>query len=236
MQQPDHTETHYARWKKKPDQASLSAVVKSLSPVIDYAVQAAGGQGDPYVKTMAQVHAAKAVASYDPTVPGAASLHTHVRNQLQGISRTVRKSRSVMQLPERTQLDAFALMKQRRKFEDEHGREPDAGELADYSGFSIKRIEKVMRQTRTAPSEAAFESDVEKDATDFQPEAVDYIYHDADHVDRRILEHKTGYGGAEILEPAVVALKLGLTPSQLSRRSARLALKINDLENALKTL
>ncbi len=234
--QIDHTETHYDRWKKKPDQTSLSAVVKSLHPVIDYAIQAAGGQGDPYVRAMAQVHAAKAVTTYDPSIPGAASLNSHVRNQLQGISRTVRKSRSVMQLPERTQLDAFALMKSRKKFEDEHGREPDIGELADHSGFNVKRIEKVMRQTRTTPSESAFESDVEKDTTDFQTEAVDYVYTDSDHVDRRILEHKTGYGGVELLEPAAIAAKLGLTGSQLSRRSARLALKINELESALKTL
>ena len=67
-------------------------------------------------------------------------------------------------------------------------------------------------------------------------EAMDYVHHDSDYIDRKILEHKSGYGGAELLSPAAVAQKLGLTPSQLSRRSAKLALKINDLEQSMKKL
>lgn len=214
----------------------MAQVVKALQPHIDYSVQSIGAHGDPYVRTMANVLAAKAVKNYNPEMPGAAGLHTHVKNQLQQLTRINRRSRSVLQVPERSQMDAFALAKARRTFEDQHGREPDTGELADHSGFSIKRIERVTRQTRPTPGEAAFETDHEKDATDFTPEAVDYVYHDADHVDRKILEHKIGFGGAELLPPHVVAQKLGLTPSQLSRRSARLSLKINELEQSLRKL
>ena len=214
----------------------MSQVVKALQPHIEYTVHSIGAGGDPYVKTMANVIAAQAVKTYNPEMPGAAGLHTHVKNQLQQLTRIARKSRSVLQVPERSQMDAFALSKARKSFEDIRGREPDISELADHSGFSIKRIEKVMKQTRPTPGEAAFETEHEKDATDFSPEAVDYVYHDADHVDRKILEHKIGYGGAEQLPPAVVAQKLGLTGSQLSRRSARLSLKINELEQSLRKL
>jgi DNA-directed RNA polymerase sigma subunit (sigma70/sigma32) len=185
---------------------------------------------------MANVIAAQAVKKYNPDMPGAAGLHTFVKSELQQLTRVARRSRSVLQVPERSQLDAFALAKSRRSFEDAHGREPDMGELADHSGFSLKRIEKVMQQTRPTPGEAAFETDHEKDATDFTPEAIDYVYHDADHVDRKILEHKIGHNGAEVLPPHAVAQKLGLTPSQLSRRSARLSLKINELEQSLRKL
>jgi len=234
--QHDEIQTRYEQWKVKPNPASMSHVIKALQPHISYSVQSIGAHGDPYVKTMANVIAAQAVKKYNPYLPGASGLPTFVKSELQQLTRVARRSRSVLQVPERTQLDAFALAKSRRTFEDQHGREPDAGELADHSGFSVKRIEKVMRQTRPTPGEAAFETDHEKDATDFSPEAVDYVYHDSDHVDRRILEHKTGYGGAELLAPHVVAQKLGLTPSQLSRRSARLSLQINELEQSLKKL
>lgn len=236
MQTPVTPDDLFKIYQSQPSQSNLNTVVQALRPAIDYAVQSAGASGDPYVRSMALAHAAKAVKKFDPTKAGASNLRTYVGSELQQIGRIARRSRSVLQLPERTQLDAYALMKARKGFESQHGREPDAGELADFSGYSIKRIEKVMKQTRAVSSESSLPSDTEKTDTDFQPEAVDYVYHDADHIDRRILEHKTGFGGAEILEPKMIAAKLKLTPSQLSRRSAKLALRINEIENALKSV
>lgn len=234
--QTDDLNARYQQWRARPNPDSMSQVIKALQPHISYSVQSIGAHGDPYVNTMANVLASQAVKTYNPDMPGAAGLHTHVKNQLQQLTRVSRRSRSVMQVPERTQLDALALHRARTSFEEQHGRDADVAELADHSGFSIKRIEKVMKQTRAVPSEAAVPGDNEKDATDFTHEAMDYVHHDSDYIDRKILEHKSGYGGAELLSPAAVAQKLGLTPSQLSRRSAKLALKINDLEQSMKKL
>jgi len=236
MPQATDLNTRYLQWRTRPNPDNMSQVIKALQPHIGYSVQAIGAHGDPYVNTMANVIAAQAVKTYNPDMPGAAGLHTHVKNQLQQLTRIARRSRSVLQVPERTQLDALAIHRAKTSFEEKHGREADVAELADHSGFSVKRIEKVLKQTRAVPSESAVPGDDEQDAVDFTPEAMDYVYHDADHVDRKILEHKTGYGGTDILPPALVAQKLGLTPSQLSRRSARLALKINELEQSLRRL
>jgi len=56
-----------------------------------------------------------------------------------------------------------------------------------------------------------------------------------DHVDRKIVEHKMGYGGAPMLSPKDTAIKLKLTPTQLTRRSARIVYRLNEVEDALRS-
>ena len=123
-----------------------------------------------------------------------------------------------------------------KKFEEQHNREPDTLELADMSGLPAHRIEKIRKFARAVPSEAGMMDSTEQNATDFQSEALDYVYHDADHLDRRILEMKTGYGGHAVMSPADIGAKLGLTPSQLSRRSAKLTHRINSIQSDLETV
>jgi hypothetical protein len=64
---------------------------------------------------------------------------------------------------------------------------------------------------------------------------MDYIYDESDKVDRQIMEMKTGYGGKyEPMAPVDIARSLKLPPSQLSRRSARMAYKLQKYEQALE--
>ena len=46
---------------------------------------------------------------------------------------------------------------------------------------------------------------------------------------RKILEHKTGYGGKQVLNGEDLARKIKISPSQVSRRAKRLSKKINKL-------
>ena len=153
-----------------------------------------------------------------------------------------RKSDSAAHVPEGIQLDAMTLMRAEQDFLDKHEREPDLIELSDHSKLPVKRIKAIRETFRPVPSEAAFTSETQDLGLPGTPngsysdEALDYIYRDADYIDRKILEMKTGYGGAEMLTPAVVAQRLGLTPTQLSRRSAKLALQIQEIEEALRTV
>ena len=234
MQTEPSVDDLYAAYKHRPSQDNLSAVVKALGPTVNYALGAVGAQGDPLVKSKALVYAAQAVQKYDP-VHGA-SLPTYVSSNLRQLSRTARQSKSIVKMPERIQLDAYHLSESAKKFQDLHGREPDSLELADLSGMPLRRIEKVRKYARSLPSEASMPEGAEQNATDFTQEAMDYAYHDADHLDRRILEMKTGYAGHPILSAPEIGAKLGLTPSQLSRRSAKLTYRINELQNALESV
>jgi hypothetical protein len=107
-------------------------------------------------------------------------------------------------------------------------------ELADHTGMPVRRLAKIQSYQVTMPSEAPFGGTLNDNPMDFSQDAIDYVYHDADHTDRKILELKTGYGGVQTLDPQAVGAKLGLSPSQLSRRSMRLAKRVQEMQDAME--
>jgi len=228
------TSDPYSTYKSNPTPETLHAVVKSLAPTINYALGSVNAADDPLVRSKAQIYAAQAIEKYDPEHAGGASLATHVGSQLKQLSRTARQSRAPIQIPERAQLDAYRLSEAKKKFMDEHGHEPDMVELSDYTGMPAKRLEKLNRYQYAIPSEEGYGADIEQEGPDFGKDALEYVYHDSDHTDRRIMDLKLGYGGNQQMEPKVVADKLKLTPSQLSRRSMRLAKRIHEIQDALE--
>jgi DNA-directed RNA polymerase specialized sigma subunit len=232
MADPD-IDSLYKAYKATPGPESLSAVVKALHPTINFALGSVGAGQDPLVGAKAHLFTADAVSQYDPTM--GASLPTFVTSQLRQLSRTARQSRSPVAIPERIQIDNFKLKQMRDKFQDQHGREPDMLELADVTGIPMKRLEKIQRYQYSIPSEAQV-GDLEKEGPDYGKEAMDYVYHDADHTDRRILEMKTGYAGHPQMSPKDIAIKLNLTPTQLTRRSMRMAQKITKLQSSLESI
>ncbi len=223
----------YTAYKSQPTPETLSSVVKALKPTMSYALAQYGASDDPLVQGKAMMFTANAIEKYDPSF--GASLPTHVSNQLRQLSRTVRQSRAPTHVPERVQIDAFRLHQATQEFVDEHGRDPDTLELADFAQLPVKRIEHIRKFQVSTPSEDAI-GDVEHHVPDVDHEVLDYVYHDADHTDRRILEMKTGYGGHPVLEPKDIAVALNLSPSQLTRRSMRLTKRINDLREMLEKI
>lgn len=225
-------------WRNEPSPPKLRSVVDALKPSIDVALYGVGGNNDPYLQSKARTLAAAAVKSYDPA--SGARLDTWTMQHLQRLSRLKRQSATPVRLPERIQLDNYALEQASKRFLDEHDREPDLRELADASKLPVKRIEHVRKTIRAMPSEALYTAAdapiVTQSEPDFTSEAVDIVYDDLDSVDRLILEMKTGYGGRDILPPAEVARRLKLTPSQLSRRAQRLSYLIQKAEADLVDL
>jgi hypothetical protein len=139
-----------------------------------------------------------------------------------------------VKVPERAQLDMLHLHRTEMDLTDSLGRDPDVSELADAAHFSPDKIAALRRTFRPVTSQSAMGDLTQQQSPAFSEEAMGYVHGDADHVDRKILEWRTGYKGTEILPPNVIAGKLKLTPSQLSRRSAKLALRIHDITNMLE--
>lgn len=213
----------------KPSPEGLDRVVKSLQPTIDYALNSIQSSDDPVLRTRARLLAGKAIQSYQPDK--GAGLHTWVTQQLQQLHRMKRQTSGPVKLPDRAVLDNMAITRAEKEFLDQRGRDPDMEELSDFAKIPIKRIQTVRRLVRKMPSESALGAEIAPglgEAPDpLLDEAMDYIYRDADKLDRRILELKTGYNGNDPLPPWQVAKALGLTATQLSRRSARLHSAIN---------
>lgn len=229
----------YERWVADPSQDNLYKATQSLKPTIDSVLASMGAAGNPQLLAKAKVVAAKAIQKYDPSA--GASLPTYVTNQLRQLARDKRKSDSPIPMPDGVQLDAYAIYKAETELEDELGRDPSVEEIADRCHLSVKRIGDVRTKMRAVSNEGAFESEdgetgLQGKPSDFSQEATEYIYNESDLTDKKIIEYTLGYGGAEQLDNKALMAKLKLTPVQLSRRRARISMRIGDIMRDLETL
>jgi DNA-directed RNA polymerase specialized sigma subunit len=232
---PSSLDSAYAAYLNDPNPDRLNDVVDHLTPVINYNLSAINANSNNLIKNKARIFAAHAIKKFDPN--SGAALPTWVSGQLMQLKRFNREVNQPVKVPERVQLDAYSISRAEKEFYDKYNREPDVEELADYAKMPRKRIEKVRRSFRAMPSQGAMGEGASQTETDFGAEALDYAYKDADRIDRKIIEMKTGYGGRyEPMLPNKISAILGLTPSQLTRRSIKLSLRIQDIEKNLQDI
>lgn len=230
-------ESPYETWLRDKSQKNLVKAVDFLKPTINSVLATYGASGNPQIASKARVIAAKAVSTYDPSQ--GVSLPTYVSSQLRQLTRDIRKSNNVLSIPEGVQLDSYALYKAEREFEDEYGREPTVDELADKVHLSVKRIKDIRLKNKAVlmDSSTTSEAGTEYSGTsesDYSKDALDYVYNESDTTDKKLLEYLTGYGGITPLDNKAIMQKLKLTPVQLTRRKARLSLKIKDIIDNLE--
>jgi RNA polymerase primary sigma factor len=117
------------------------------------------------------------------------------------------------------------------------GREPSDEELADITGIALPRVIKVRKRMRSRVpfSVAEGEDDDENSGTDVAvsrrtpyDDWVDAVYHDLGEIDKIILQHRSGYRGAEILPNQEIAKKLGLSPAAVSQKAARIQARLDE--------
>lgn len=211
-------------------------MVDSVRPSISYALVQAGAGDDPYLQIQARTLAAKAIKSYDPSK--GASLPTWVTQQLMQLRRMKRTSQNAIRLPEQVQLDAFQIHKATMNFMDQKGREPDILELSDAVHLSPKRIAHVRSFSTPIVAEGAFGEGGGATSVSHDEEALAYLYKDSDAVDRQILEMRMGYGGKHPtpLPKNIIGERLKLHPSQVTRRAARLAMRLNQIQQDLSEI
>lgn len=215
-------------WVPPSTQAELAAAVNDLQPKIAYHLHKYGLGSDPLAAGHARALAAKAVSTYDPN--SGANFHTWLDRNMMPLSRFKRLRATAVRVPEKIQLDAYRVNRAMSDFEEEHGREPETEELADAAGLSVKRLDQITRTFRKMSGESAFEGNLSSGLeTDFVAEAMEAVWDESDHIDRKIIEHKTGYGGKPLLEPKDIAPMLKISPVELSRRSARIGAKMDEI-------
>ena len=249
-QKDQNIERTYIEWRLSPSTQNLRKVITALKPTINYALASYQGKDDPFIETQAKILAAKAVKTYDPSYN--VTLPTYLTSKMRKLTRIVRESKSPIKIPERTIYDIAALKEAEADLlEKNGGREPDVQQLADYMGVPIDKIEKIRNKMVKQLSESSYFTNSinseESDAPDsldslksdqnqsaYLKEALNYAYNSSDYREKKILEWTCGYGGAKILTPKQIADKLGISESQVSRLTAKLALKVSKNLNALE--
>jgi DNA-directed RNA polymerase specialized sigma subunit len=211
-------------WKANPTPEANAQILKTLHPVIEQGVKAHVGDANPLMMSRARKLALNGLRSYDPA---RSRLKTHLYTQLQGMKRIARQQGQVIQAPERVQLDAYHLKNHEQELSDSLGRDPSDAELADHTGFSLKRIAHV-RQFQPGVSEGTMDAVAPNMGIGMQAPSkshetwVQMVYEDLPVLDQRILEHTLGLHGRPQMSNQALARKLGRSPGAISQRKARI--------------
>lgn len=221
--------TSYQAYAAKPGPDTLNAVVGHLGDTINASLASHGVADDPTIRTKARAMTVKAVKTYDPSA--GAGLHTWVSRQLQGLSR-VRRTVYGMGMPERAQLDIWSLHKGEQELEDKLGRSPDIAELSDHLGMPVKKVAKLRAaKNRGVGTDALDGMEVRQD--DKFDEAAHYLLPELDLVSRKVLEHRSGFGGAPIRGVVDLAKELNVSPATITNKGAYLAARLREIEGLL---
>ena len=218
----------WTAYNTDPTSNNLRPLMTAMQPLIHSEVnrwKAAAPQ--VALKRHADALTLHAIKTYDPNK--GAALGTHVMNRLKKLSRTAYQHQDLVRLPENKKLRSQALYNASSELQGEFGRDPTNDELADRLGWSPKRVSDVQRSLVGEYVESQdvggemFSDVYGRDGSD---PVLDYIYYDLDPTDKQIFEHLTGYSGKPVMTMQQVAMKLGLTDSQVRTRKTRIVKKI----------
>lgn len=214
----------YEAWKANPTPATNLQMLTTLQPVMERGIRANVGSSNPLLASRARKLTLEGLKTYDPT---RARLQTHLFNQYQGLKRISRQQNQVIKAPERVIFDQQTLRNHEQQLTDDLGREPTDRELANHSGFSLKRIAHV-RKYQPGVSEGLMEGlapgfagglRADQRAQDMWTELV---YDDLPVMDQKIMEYSLGLHGRRPLSNQDIARKLGRSPGAISQRKARI--------------
>lgn len=231
-------EAPFNAWKAGANPETTAGILKALQPAMDQGIRLFTGQAQPSpnLRSRARQTTLQALGTYQPAKGG---LKTHVVNAMQGMRRINRNEQNPITVPDRAYLDNIQLRHASADLEYNLGREPSDQELADRTGFSLRRISKVRQMVRPAVPSSFFEQqdDGESDGG-FMPSVVTpqthevlhaAVYDELDPIGQKIFEWTIGYNGQPRLTNQQVARRLGLSPSAVTQRKSRIQRRMEEL-------
>ena len=228
-------EDAYKKWQADQTPESLAAVISELEPSINAEIHRYAGP-KPLLRGQAKQLAIGAIRSYDPAQ--GAQLRSWVTTQLQPLSRYSASLKPV-KIPEVAARQAAEINRLETELADELGYNPSVEELADKSGISVRRIQKLKQMVRPVVAEGTLQStDTDEGPVGLNP-AVDTVrsmsgveeaaYESLSPRDKQIFDMKTGKHGQKLLSNQEIATRLGVTPALISQRTQTIAQTIQRL-------
>ena len=211
------------RWQTKPTPEDTEFLLTKMKPTISSAMNSyAPGMGKQLGVKAAHL-TLQALQSYDPTK--GTDPTTFVFHNLKRLNRLAGKRQNIMPLSEVASREGRFLAKVRTDFMDTYDREPSELELADMTGYTLKKINKILnrasvRSDSSMIDEESHESNfTSKDVTD--DDYYNYVYASVGPTDQKIMDWASGRGG-KVISNMDIAKRLGVTPAAVSQRKAKI--------------
>ena len=229
-------EEAYQTWLKNQDLDSMGGVIRELSPIIDSEVHRYNGP-KTLLRNKARLLAANAVKTYNPS--SGAKLGSWVVTQMQPLTRYGRTLAKPVHTSELAHRQGAEIENTRKILSEDLGAEPTDAQLADETGLSVDRINKVRSMTPAYFSEGAMESTsetgepntvgVDNRGPDPTLETTSQaVYASLNDRDRAIFDLKTGRNGKQALDNKSIAKRLGVSEGLISQRSLLISQMIQD--------
>lgn len=226
----------YQTWQQKPDLNNMGGVIRELSPIIDSEVHRYNGP-KTLLRNKARILAANAVKTYNPD--SGTKLSSWVVTQMQPLTRYGRTLSRPVHTSELAHRQGAEIEARRKLLLEDLGSDPTDAQLADDTGLSVARINKVRSMNPAFFSEGALENASE--SGEASPIAVEHrgpdaalettsqaVYASLDERDRAIFDLKTGRNGKEALDNKSIAKRLGVSEGLISQRSLSISKLIQD--------
>jgi DNA-directed RNA polymerase specialized sigma subunit len=219
------------RWQKSPTDEDTSFLLNKMQPTIKAAIKSYAPQMGNSMKIQAAKLTLNALKSYDPT--RGADPTTHVFNNLKRLNRIAGQRSNIVHVSEARSAAQLAISKAMAEFEEDNDREPSMEELADITGFSLKKLDKLIG-TNKIVSESATLSEDSKQSTFTSNNITDddyfeYVYASVGPIDKSIMEWSAGKHGKPQLANQEIATKLKITPAAVSMRKNKIQQLMSDV-------
>lgn len=228
---PDNFDEMHANWLKNRTPETNTEILNAIQPVIDTAIQSyVGPNANQTARTQAKMMALRALETYDPRK---GNVRTHLLSQLQSLRRFAAQQQNIIDIPEQFSLDHQALQEASNELRDKLGREPTDDELADHTGLSKRRIKKI-RSFNQPVSEGMTHNETQEDGSDGSVASnvpgkdpgldawLDFVYDDLSSTDKLIMDMTLGRNGRKKSSVQEIAKELGISPSAVSQRAAKI--------------
>ena len=222
----------WKEWKKTGQPKPLADLLKSMKPLMSSQIQKYSGA--PIPRPILEAHAntltIEAFKSFDPKKAG---LNTHVVNHLRHLNRFVIENQNIARIPEHRALQIGNFHSAVENLSSQLGRIPNTHELADHLKISPKNVERLQRELRkdyymNYDEDAAFFNSAFWQS-DKKLDAVHYVYHDMDPINKSIMDHYFGMGGNNQKTVPVIARLLKMKEVDVKERLKSIATKVTDI-------
>jgi len=222
-------------WQKDRNPEKTSLLLKKLRPTINSALTSFAPGMEKSLQIKATKLALDAAGTYDPSYGTDPS--THVFHTLKRLYRYGAKRNNIMPVSERGYAETKYIKALMAEFEDAKGREPSAMELADRSGFSVKKINKILGANRIRNDSSTINPDTHQSyvgASDLDDDDYfEYVYASVGPIDQKIMEWSSGKHGRPVLANQEIAQRLHVTPAAISQRRAKLTNMMSEIRSLL---
>lgn len=167
----------------------------------------------------------KAAESYDAAK--GIKFGTHLTNQLKKLSRITTMYGSSVRLPENKQFKLQHINNAEIELKDSLGREPSVLELSEYTKIPVAQVNQI-KQHRVGEVNISNLAHTPVFVNNTNDDWIHFVYHDLTDIDKIIFEHKTGFGGKQLMNNEEISKLLNISVNTVAHRSKMISEKVHE--------